>query len=155
MAIAARAVNEGPPDAGKLLRLGQDGIEAPVPGFGSALVALDPFRHEFEDLRFQMDGATLCLASFRHEAGAFEHLEVFGDRLHAHVVRFGEIADGGLPARLLLSQLGLQLLVYLPLVLPLALMLGLALTGQDGRMLSYGALVLAVAASQAWQLRKR
>lgn len=33
------------------------------------------------------------------------------------------------------------------------LMLGLALTGRDGRMLSYGALVLAVAASQAWQLR--
>jgi lipopolysaccharide export system permease protein len=40
----------------------------------------------------------------------------------------GEIADGGLPARLLLSQLGLQLLVYLPLVLPLALMLGLMLS---------------------------
>ncbi|KAF1704357.1 LPS export ABC transporter permease LptF [Pseudoxanthomonas suwonensis] len=39
----------------------------------------------------------------------------------------GKIADGGLPARLLLSQLGLQLLVYLPLVLPLALMLGLML----------------------------
>lgn len=39
----------------------------------------------------------------------------------------GEIADGGLPARLLLSQLCLQLLVYLPLVLPLALMLGLLL----------------------------
>ncbi len=40
----------------------------------------------------------------------------------------GEIADGGLPARLLLSQLGLQLLVYLPLILPLALMLGLMLS---------------------------
>lgn len=40
----------------------------------------------------------------------------------------GEIADGGLPAKLLLSQLGLQLLVYLPLVLPLALMLGLMLS---------------------------
>ena len=39
----------------------------------------------------------------------------------------GNIADGGLPARLMLSQLGLQLLVYLPLVLPLALMLGLML----------------------------
>lgn len=34
-----------------------------------------------------------------------------------------------------------------------ALLLGLALSGRDGRMLSYGALVLAVAASQAWQLR--
>lgn len=40
----------------------------------------------------------------------------------------GEIADGGIPARLLLSQLGLQLLVYLPLVLPLALMMGLMLS---------------------------
>lgn len=35
------------------------------------------------------------------------------------------------------------------------LMLGLALTGQDGRMLTYAALVLAVAASQAWQLRRQ
>lgn len=33
------------------------------------------------------------------------------------------------------------------------LMLGLAFTGRDGRMLSYGLLVLAVAASQALQLR--
>lgn len=39
----------------------------------------------------------------------------------------GNIADGKLPASLLLSQLGLQLLNYFPLVLPLALMLGLLL----------------------------
>ena len=39
----------------------------------------------------------------------------------------GNIADGRLPATLLVSQLGLQLLNYLPLVLPLALMLGLLL----------------------------
>lgn len=39
----------------------------------------------------------------------------------------GNIADGRLPARLLLSQLGLQFLIYLPLILPLALMLGLLL----------------------------
>ena len=39
----------------------------------------------------------------------------------------GNIADGRLPASLLLSQLGLQLLNYLPLILPLALMLGLLL----------------------------
>lgn len=35
------------------------------------------------------------------------------------------------------------------------LMLGLAFSGRDGRMLSYGALVLAVGANQAWQLRGR
>ena len=39
----------------------------------------------------------------------------------------GEIADGKLPAGLMLSQLGLQLLNYMALVLPLALMLGLLL----------------------------
>ena len=39
----------------------------------------------------------------------------------------GNIADGKLPAGLLFSQLGLQFLAYLPLILPLALMLGLAL----------------------------
>ena len=31
---------------------------------------------------------------------------------------------------------------------------GLVLSGQDGRMLTYGALVLACAAAQAWQTRK-
>ena len=40
----------------------------------------------------------------------------------------GNIADGKLPAGLLLSQMGLQLLNYLPLILPLALMLGLLLS---------------------------
>ena len=39
----------------------------------------------------------------------------------------GKIADGGIPAGLMLSQLGLQFVSYLPLILPLALMLGLLL----------------------------
>ncbi|GGD34434.1 LPS export ABC transporter permease LptF [Pseudoxanthomonas indica] len=39
----------------------------------------------------------------------------------------GRVADGKVPARLLLSQLGLQFLGYLPYILPLALMLGLLL----------------------------
>ncbi|MCW0394190.1 Lipopolysaccharide export system permease protein LptF [Xanthomonas sacchari] len=39
----------------------------------------------------------------------------------------GNIADGRIPAKLLFSQLGLQFVVYLPLILPLALMLGLLL----------------------------
>ena len=39
----------------------------------------------------------------------------------------GRIADGRMPAGLLLSQLGLQFIVYLPIILPLALLLGLAL----------------------------
>ena len=40
----------------------------------------------------------------------------------------GKVADGKVPARLLLSQLGLQFLGYLPYILPLALMLGLLLS---------------------------
>lgn len=39
----------------------------------------------------------------------------------------GNIADGRLPAKLLFSQLGLQFIAYMPLILPLALMLGLLL----------------------------
>lgn len=39
----------------------------------------------------------------------------------------GNIADGRLPAALLLSQLGLQFVVHLPLILSLSLMLGLLL----------------------------
>ncbi|HHW4680944.1 MAG TPA: LptF/LptG family permease, partial [Xylella taiwanensis] len=40
----------------------------------------------------------------------------------------GSIADGRFPATLLLSQLGLRFITYLPLLLPLALMLGLLLS---------------------------
>jgi len=39
----------------------------------------------------------------------------------------GRIADGRMPAQLLLSQLGLRFIVYLPIILPMALLLGLAL----------------------------
>ncbi len=40
----------------------------------------------------------------------------------------GKIAEGKVPARLMLSQLGLQFIGYMPYILPLALMLGLLLT---------------------------
>jgi lipopolysaccharide export system permease protein len=40
----------------------------------------------------------------------------------------GNIAEGKIPANLLVSQMGLQLLNYLPVILPLALMLGLLLS---------------------------
>lgn len=40
----------------------------------------------------------------------------------------GEMARGKMPPALLLSQLGLRLLAYLPLILPLALLLGLLLS---------------------------
>ncbi len=39
----------------------------------------------------------------------------------------GRIANGRMPAGLLLSQLGLQFVVYLPIILPLALLLGVSL----------------------------
>lgn len=53
----------------------------------------------------------------------------------------------GTPA--LARQIGLNFAVGLGV-----LMLGLALTGRDGRMLAYGALALAVGASQAWHVRR-
>jgi len=40
----------------------------------------------------------------------------------------GEVADGKVPARLLLSQLALQFIGYMPFIVPLALMLGLLLS---------------------------
>src|SRR3546814_9159477 len=40
----------------------------------------------------------------------------------------GDIARGRVPAGMMLAQLGLQLLNYLPLILPLGLMLGLLLS---------------------------
>src|SRR5690606_10268615 len=40
----------------------------------------------------------------------------------------GDIAKGRVPAGMMLAQLGLQLLNYLPLILPLGLMLGLLLS---------------------------
>jgi lipopolysaccharide export system permease protein len=39
----------------------------------------------------------------------------------------GDVAEGKVPARLLLSQLGLQFINYMPYIIPLALMLGLLL----------------------------
>ena len=39
----------------------------------------------------------------------------------------GDIARGRVPAAMMLSQLGLQVIRYLPLILPLGLMLGLLL----------------------------
>src|SRR5690606_26424169 len=39
----------------------------------------------------------------------------------------GQIASGKVPASMLLSQMGLQTIRYLPMVLPLGLMLGLLL----------------------------
>ena len=44
----------------------------------------------------------------------------------------GNIARGRVPAGMMLSQLGLQVLNYLPLILPLGLLLGLLLSVGTG-----------------------
>ena len=57
--------------------------------------------------------------------------------------------DRKLPsARLLLRQMAINFAVG-----ALALLAGLLMTGHDGRMLTYAALVLVCAAAQAWQMR--
>lgn len=53
------------------------------------------------------------------------------------------------PARLLWRRFLVNLAACLAV-----LVTGLVLTGQDGRMLTYAALVLACAAAQAWQTRR-
>ncbi|MFT4195879.1 hypothetical protein [Ottowia sp.] len=53
------------------------------------------------------------------------------------------------PARVLLAQAAINFVVGLAVLL-----VGLAFTGHDGRMLTYAALVLACAASQAWLSRR-
>ena len=42
-----------------------------------------------------MHGPALRILRAGHEAGALQHLEVFGHSLDGDVVRLGELADGG------------------------------------------------------------
>ena len=75
----------------------EDVVEAAVALLGLAAVALDPLGHQVEDLRFEVHRAALGVPAAAHQAGVLEHLEVLGDGLDGHVVRRGELVDGGVP----------------------------------------------------------
>ena len=79
--------------------LGQHRVEALVALFCPSAIALDPGGHQVEHLRFQVDGSGLCLAALGHQAGVLEHLQVLGDRLHADLVRLGQLVDRGVGDR--------------------------------------------------------
>ena len=84
---------------GVIGHVAQQGVEAAVPLLGLALVALDPFGHQVEDLRFEMHGTALRVAGARHEPGVLEHPQVLRHRLHRDLVRLGELVDGGIGDR--------------------------------------------------------
>lgn len=56
-------------------------------------VALDPFRHQPEDLSVQMHRPTLGIFATGDQSGLLEHLHVLGYGLQAHVVRLRQFAD--------------------------------------------------------------
>ena len=77
----------------------QDVVETAVALLGLPPVALDPLRHEVEDLGFQVHRTPLGVAAATDQAGVLEHPQVLGDGLDAHVVGLGELADRGIGDR--------------------------------------------------------
>ena len=75
--------------------LGQDGVEAVVAFLGLLAVPLDPFRHQVEDLRFEMTRPPLGVLALGHQAGVGQHPDVLGHRLDRDVVGIGQLPDGG------------------------------------------------------------
>ena len=71
-----------------------DLLEALEPRLGLASVPLDPSGHQVEHLRLEMNRTALGVAAAAHQPGLLEHLEVLRDRLKAHLVRLGQLADG-------------------------------------------------------------
>ena len=71
-------------------------VEAAIALLGLAAVALDPFGHQVEDLRFEVHRPALGVAGVRlTRPASLEHPEVLGDGLDADVVGSRELGDGG------------------------------------------------------------
>ena len=79
--------------------LGEHGVQAAVALLGGAPVALDPARHQLQHLGFQVHRPPLGVAAAADQPGVLQHLQVLGDRLHAHLVGLRELADRGVPDR--------------------------------------------------------
>jgi hypothetical protein len=77
-------------------QFGEDGIESLVALLGLEAVALDPLRHEVEDLCLEVARAALRVAGLADEPCIGEDLDVAGDRLHGDVVGLRQLADGGI-----------------------------------------------------------
>lgn len=56
-------------------------------------ITLNPFGHEVEDLRLEVHGTTLRVATAADEPCVFEDLQVLRDRLQCHLVGFSKFVD--------------------------------------------------------------
>ena len=86
-------------DHGVGVHLGEHGVQAPVALLGRAPVPLDPAGHQVQHLGFEVHRPALGVAAAADQPGLLQHLQVLGDRLHAHLVGLGELADRGVPDR--------------------------------------------------------
>src|SRR5690242_16166958 len=76
-----------------LLEFGEVDLQLIEALFPEAAVALEPAVDIAERTGLELAGTVLRILAARDEAGAFEHLEVLGDRGEAHVVRLGQFLD--------------------------------------------------------------
>ena len=79
--------------------LGEHVVEAVVAFLGLFAVALDPLRHEVEDLRLEVARPPLRVLGLAHQAGVGQHLDVLGHRLDRDVVGVGQLPDRGVAHR--------------------------------------------------------
>jgi hypothetical protein len=71
--------------------LGEDVVESFVSFLGLLAVAVDPLRHQVEDLGLEVAWPPLRVAALGDEPGVGEHLHVLG-----HCLRLGELPHGGI-----------------------------------------------------------
>src|SRR5262249_16731314 len=62
-------------------------------------IVIRPFGHLLDRRGLEVTGSPLRVAPARDEARTLEHLEMLRDGRPAHRERFGELADGAIPAR--------------------------------------------------------
>ena len=81
------------------VHLGEHGVQAAVALLGGAPVPLDPLRHQLQHLGFEVHRPPLGVTAAADQPGVLQHLQVLGDRLHAHLIGLRELADRGVPDR--------------------------------------------------------
>src|SRR5262245_44227377 len=79
-----------------LLQLFEQTVEALEVRFHLVAVALEPVGDFAQRCRLQAARTALRVTTARDQPGALEHLDVLRDGRLAHVVRLGELQDGGL-----------------------------------------------------------
>src|SRR5579863_10433276 len=64
--------------------------------FPETPIVIEPFRYILKRTGLQPAGTPLRLAPARNQARALQHLQMLGDRGHAHLERLGQFGDRGL-----------------------------------------------------------